>query len=59
MTTRNEKRLLVLSNKRKRLIERIAKESDSHRSRQALRGKLVDVTTEQIQTELRLERRRA
>jgi hypothetical protein len=56
MATRTEKRLITLSNRRARLIDRIAKESERHGQRQALRGRLIDATTEQIKTELRLMR---
>lgn len=55
--TRTEKRLLNLSNKRKRLMQRIVKASTEHKARQELYGRLVEATAAQIRTELALERK--
>ena len=57
MTTRTEKRLLVLCSQRARLIQRIAKAGSSHKATRALQAKLIDTTAEQIKTEIRLERK--
>lgn len=59
MTTRTEKRLLVISNKRQRLMQRIARAGSAHKATRALEAKLVDATAEQLRAEVRLERKRA
>lgn len=59
MTTRNEKRLIVLSNQRKRMAERIIRNTREHKSTKDLQAKLIDATVEQLKIERRLERKRA
>lgn len=59
MTTRNEKRLIVLSNQRKRIADRIIKSAREHKSTKDLQARLIDATTEQLKLERRLERKRA
>lgn len=57
MTTRTEKRLLVLSNKRKRLMDRLVKAAEDHKPTRDLQARLVDATRLQIRAELAIERK--
>jgi len=57
--TRTEKRLIVLSNKRKRIADRIFKNAREHKSTKDLQARLIDATVEQLKVERRLERKRA
>lgn len=59
MTTRLEKQLIVKSNERERMLRRVQNATRQHKTRKDLQARAIDLTTQQLQVENRLDRRRA
>lgn len=58
MSTKNEKRLIVLSNKRDRIMKRKAQAAREHKSTGALHAEHVDVTCKLLRAEHRANKQR-